>query len=122
MSSPVHALRAVVAPSMSADAKARGRDQLLDVARAATAIDVALADRFAALFARERVIDAHRRELDDRERDLLVRRGACAAAEGALADRWQALVLRAHLVEQAERVLAAEQESGGVTAKEQPPT
>lgn len=87
------------APVMSEQARQRGRQLVVELARG-TALDDD--ERFAAQAARERALDAHERDLARREQALQERRLLCLAAETALADRWQALVLRCHLLEVAE--------------------
>jgi hypothetical protein len=94
----------VIDAEMSEQARRRARQLLLETARsrppgaAATPAET----RFAAQVNRERLLDAHERDLDRRERALAERQLLCVAAETALADRWQALVLRWHLQEATE--------------------
>lgn len=93
-------------PVMSEQARQRGRQLVLEVARTAPLPRAAPAEeRFADHVARERVLDAHERELAQREQALQERRLLCLAAETALADRWQALVLRCHLLQVAQESL-----------------
>lgn len=90
-------------PVMSEQARQRGRQLVLEVARTAPLPRTAPnEERFAGQVTRERLLDAHERELARREQALQERRLLCLAAETALADRWQALVLRCHLLQVAE--------------------